>query len=56
MVRYSTQSQIVQSDFINFDELVMDLKMTPKCLEVPIPRYFVEEDRKRLDERNSMIK
>jgi hypothetical protein len=56
VVRYSTHSQVVQSDFINFDELVMDLKLTPKCLDVPIPRYFVEEDRKRLDERNGMIK
>jgi hypothetical protein len=33
-------TNVVQSDFINFEELIMDLKLTPKCLEVPIPRFF----------------
>lgn len=56
VVKHSTHSQVVQSEFINFDELVMDLKLTPRCLEVPIPRYFAEEDRKRLDERNGLVK
>lgn len=32
VVKYSTQTNVIQSDFINFEELVMDLKLTPKCL------------------------
>jgi hypothetical protein len=40
LVRYSTQSQVIQSDFINLDEVVMDLKLTPRVLEIPVPRYF----------------
>jgi hypothetical protein len=38
------------------DELIMDLKLTPDSLEVPIPRYFKrEEDFRRLDERNQLV-
>lgn len=33
----------------------MDLKLTPDCLDIPIPRYFREEDKKRLDERNQLL-
>ena len=33
----------------------MDLKLTPDCIEIPIPRYFREDDKKRIDERNFLI-
>jgi hypothetical protein len=33
----------------------MDLKLTPSSLEVAIPRYFLEEDKKKLDERNDLV-
>lgn len=29
-------------DFAQLDELVVDLKLTPDALEVPVPRYFIE--------------
>lgn len=45
----------MRSEYPNLDELVMDLKLTPDCLDVPIPRYFREEDKKRLDERNQLL-
>lgn len=31
---------VIQSDFINLGEIVMNLKLTPKFLEIPMPRYF----------------
>ncbi|XP_028428221.1 dynein regulatory complex protein 11-like, partial [Perca flavescens] len=31
------------SEFHYFDDLLLDLKMTPKDLEVPVPRYFLRE-------------
>ena len=43
MIRYSTQSNIVQSDYINIDEILMEMKLTPKALEIPIPRYFLDK-------------
>lgn len=33
----------------------MDLKLTPDCIDLPIPRYFREEEKRRLDERNFLI-
>lgn len=43
MIRYSTATNIVQSDCINIDEILMELKLTPKELRVPLPRYFCEK-------------
>jgi len=28
---------------------LVDLKKTPECLEIPVPRFFKEADKKRLD-------
>ena len=40
LIRYSTHSSIAESDFVNVDEILTELKLTPKSLKVPIPRYF----------------
>ena len=40
LIRYSTQSNIIQSDFINVDDILNEMKLTPKALRVPIPRFF----------------
>ncbi|XP_033471742.2 dynein regulatory complex protein 11-like [Epinephelus lanceolatus] len=40
------KSQMVElelSEFHYFDDLLLDLKMTPKDLEIPVPRYFLRE-------------
>ena len=31
-----------KSDFIPFDDLLVDLKLTPSDMELPIPNYFRE--------------
>ena len=36
------------SIYINLDDLLMDLKLDPDSLEIPIPRYFAEEKRAQL--------
>jgi hypothetical protein len=30
-------------DYVHLDDLLVDLKLTPDALEVPVPRYFVED-------------
>ena len=47
LVRYSTHSSIADPDFINVDEILTELKLTPKSLKVPIPRYFRAEQSER---------
>jgi len=55
LVRYSTHTQVVQSDFINLDEVVMELKLTPRVLEVPVPRYFREDRKDKIEERDQLV-
>lgn len=30
-------------DFINLDDILVDLKLSPEVVEIPIPRYFLED-------------
>lgn len=39
LIRYSTFTNIIQSDFINVDEILAEMKLTPKALTVPLPKY-----------------
>jgi hypothetical protein len=33
----------------------MDMKLTTDALEIPIPRYFKEQDAIRIEKRNNML-
>jgi len=41
-------------NFLNLDEVLVDLKLGPEVLEVPVPRYFVEE-REDLEMREKLL-
>uniref|UniRef100_UPI003AAA3AAD dynein regulatory complex protein 11 n=1 Tax=Centroberyx gerrardi TaxID=166262 RepID=UPI003AAA3AAD len=43
------------SEFHYFDDVLLDLKMTPEDLEIPIPRYFVREKMQVLKDRERML-
>ncbi|KAL1022283.1 hypothetical protein UPYG_G00024610 [Umbra pygmaea] len=43
------------SEFHYFDDLLLDLKLTPEDLEVPIPQYFVREKMRVLRDREKML-
>ena len=56
MIKHNTHHDQVQSDFINLDDLMMDLKLLPNSLEYPLPHYFREDDpNKKREERNQAI-
>ena len=38
-------------DSVNFDDILVDLKLTPDVLELPIPRYFTVGRRCKLNSR-----
>jgi len=42
-------------DFINLDDILVDLKLTPDVLEIPVPRYFVEDRAKELEDREKFL-
>lgn len=41
-------------NFLNLDEVLVDLKLPPTVLEVPVPRYFVD-DREDLSVRDKLL-
>lgn len=47
LIFYSTQTNTIQSDFINVDEILNEMKLTPKALNVPIPKYCNDKNTKR---------
>ncbi|ESL09202.1 hypothetical protein TRSC58_03081 [Trypanosoma rangeli SC58] len=42
-------------EFVKLDDAMLDTKMIPDDLEVPIPRYFVEDAASELQERRRQI-
>ncbi|XP_060788741.1 dynein regulatory complex protein 11 [Neoarius graeffei] len=43
------------SEYHFMDDVIQDLKMTPEDLEIPIPKYFLNERRKVLQERTAVL-
>eukprot|EP00892_Ulva_mutabilis_P001805 jgi/Ulvmu1/11625/UM008_0029.1 len=43
------------SDFLHIDDILVDLKLTPDELEVPVPRYFRLDNQKALDTRDIFL-
>lgn len=42
-------------DHINLDDILVDLKLSPDVLEVPVPKYFIEDRAKELDDRDKWV-
>jgi hypothetical protein len=38
-----------KSMYVHLDQLLFDLKYDPSILEIPVPRYFREDDRIPID-------
>ncbi|XP_076860476.1 dynein regulatory complex protein 11 isoform X2 [Brachyhypopomus gauderio] len=52
------KNEMVEKEFSEFhymDDIILDLKLTPEDLEIPIPRYFLSERSKVLHDRQQML-
>ncbi|KAI8853325.1 hypothetical protein BC829DRAFT_6699 [Chytridium lagenaria] len=47
--------EIELSDFFNFTDILLDLKLTPEDLTVPIPRFMIEEREKDVENRRTLL-
>ncbi|KAK3566242.1 hypothetical protein QTP86_030030 [Hemibagrus guttatus] len=43
------------SEYHYMDDIIQDMKLTPEDLEIPIPKYFITERRKVLQERAAVL-
>lgn len=41
-------------EYVNLDDILVDLKLPPAMLEVPIPKYYVEDRQEELKNRNKV--
>ena len=41
--------------FVNLDDILVDLKLAPEVLEVPVPKYFIEDHARALEEREKLL-
>jgi len=41
--------------FVNLDEVLVDLKLSPSVLEVPVPAFFIEDQAAALKEREALL-
>ena len=42
-------------EYVNLDDILVDLKLPPETLEVPIPHYFLEDRRAEIRNRNKLV-
>jgi hypothetical protein len=43
-------------EYINLDDILVDLKLPPETLEVPVPRYFIEDHSTVIRNRERLVK
>ena len=42
-------------EYVHLDEILVDLKLSPAVLDLPVPRYFKEEKQKQLEQRDRLV-
>lgn len=42
-------------EYVHLDDILVDLKLSPDTLEIPVPKYFREDHSKQLDQRDRLI-
>lgn len=41
-------------EYVHLDDLLQDLKLQPEDIDLPIPKYFVEDNKNELDSRDQV--
>jgi hypothetical protein len=42
-------------EYVHLDDILVDLKLSPEMLEIPIPKYFKEDIKRQLDQRDRIV-
>nr|XP_020468742.1 IQ and AAA domain-containing protein 1-like isoform X2 [Monopterus albus] len=52
------KNEMVEKEYLEYhymDDILLDLKLTPAALEIPIPRYFIHEQDKGVQEKKKIL-
>jgi hypothetical protein len=47
--------ELSEQEYVNLDDILVDLKLTPDVLELPVPKYFIEERQEELARRDELL-
>lgn len=42
-------------EYVHLDDILVDLKLSPTTLEIPVPKYFREEKMQQQEQRNRLV-
>ena len=42
-------------EYVHLDDILVDLKLSPQVLEIPVPKYFKEDISRKLQERDRLV-
>eukprot|EP01038_Epipyxis_sp_PR26KG_P004068 gene4068-5812_t len=42
-------------EYVHLDDILVDLKLSPEMLEVPVPRYFREDIQRQIEQRDRIV-
>ena len=42
-------------EYVHLDDILVDLKLSPETLEIPIPKYFREDNKRKLKDRDNQV-
>lgn len=42
-------------EYVHLDDILVDLKLSPDSLEIPIPKYFIEDNSRQLEQRDRIV-
>ena len=55
LVSFNVATPIVNSEFLNLEETLMELRLQPSALEVKVPKFYSREPTRQTLERNALI-
>ena len=42
-------------EYVHLDDILVDLKLSPDTLEIPVPKYFKEDQSRIIDQRDRLV-
>lgn len=42
-------------EYVHLDDILVDLKLSPEMLEIPVPKYFREDVKKQIEQRDRIV-
>lgn len=55
LIKYNTLTNVIRSEYINLDEVLLEMRVRPAEIQMRLPRYFREDLNPDKDKRNQIV-